>query len=104
VEVLRAALRPGGGAGAGWLSALADPRLQPALRLMHDQPERDWGLVELARATAMSRTRFATRFRNSAGRPPVACLTRWRMQLAQRALRETGTTVAALAVQLGTAR
>jgi len=50
---------------------------------------------------AHRRTRFATRFRNSAGRPPVACLTRWRMQLAQRALRETGTTVAALAVQLG---
>nr|WP_258382488.1 cupin domain-containing protein [Streptomyces sp. NTH33] len=38
----------------GWLRALTDDRLRPALNLMHAEPGRPWGLEELARATAMS--------------------------------------------------
>lgn len=49
----------------------------------------------------MSRSTFAARFRAAAGQPPFAYLTRWRMRLAERALREEDTTIAALAAQLG---
>lgn len=101
VAVLRAVLSREAATRPGWLTVLADPDLRPALTLMHAEPGRAWSLDELARAAAMSRTRFATRFREASGQPPVAYLTRWRIRLAERALRETDTTVAALAAELG---
>lgn len=85
----------------GWLRALTDERLRPALGLMHAEPGRSWRLDELARAAAMSRTSFAERFRTVAGVPPLAYLNRWRMLLAQRALRDGDVRVGSLAVELG---
>lgn len=84
-----------------WLAALRDDRLRPALDLMHDHPERPWGLHELARAAAMSRTAFAVRFREVTGVPPLTYLTQWRMLLAQRALRDGDIQIASLAARLG---
>ena len=49
----------------------------------------------------MSRSTFATRFRATAGQPPLAYLARWRIRLSERALRDTDTTIAALAAGLG---
>lgn len=85
----------------GWLRALSDDRLRPALSLMHGQPGRPWGLEELARSAAMSRTSFAERFRTVAGVPPLTYLSNWRMLLAQRALRNGDTRVGPLAAKLG---
>ncbi|GAA4506033.1 AraC family transcriptional regulator [Actinoallomurus oryzae] len=85
----------------GWLRVLADERLRPALSLMHAEPGRPWGLEDLARAAAMSRTSFAERFRTMAGIPPLAYLNRWRMLLAQRALRDSDVRVGSLAAELG---
>ncbi|MEV4622747.1 AraC family transcriptional regulator [Asanoa sp. NPDC049573] len=100
LEVLRAyvdqvALPP------GWLRVLTDERLRPAVTLMHTDPGKPWGLQELARATAMSRTSFAERFRTVAGMPPLTYLSRWRMLLAQRALRDGDVRVGSLASDLG---
>ncbi|MDQ0786865.1 AraC family transcriptional regulator [Streptomyces sp. B3I8] len=85
----------------GWLRALTDDRLRPALTLMHGDPGRPWGLAELARAAAMSRTSFAVRFRAAAGVPPLTYLNTWRMLLARRALRDDDVRIGALAAQLG---
>lgn len=85
----------------GWLRLLADEPLAPALQLMHADPARPWGLVELARAAGMSRTTFVERFRAAAGTPPVTYLSRWRMLLAQRALRDPEVRVGELATRLG---
>jgi AraC-like DNA-binding protein len=86
---------------AGWLKALADERLRPALALIHNQPAKPWSLDDLARASAMSRTSFAERFRKVAGTPPLAYLINWRMLLAQRELRSGDTRIRALALDLG---
>ncbi|WP_405590334.1 AraC family transcriptional regulator [Streptomyces sp. NBC_01190] len=86
---------------SGWLRLLVDERLRPALDLLHGRPGYAWGLEELARAAAMSRTTFAERFREAAGVPPLTYLGRWRMLLAQRALRDGDTRVASLAEALG---
>jgi AraC-like DNA-binding protein len=85
----------------GWLRLLSDERLRPALRLIHAEPARRWGLEELARSVAMSRTSFAERFRITAGMPPVSYLNSWRMLLAQRALRDRDVSIAVLAAELG---
>ncbi|WP_268921065.1 helix-turn-helix transcriptional regulator [Marisediminicola senii] len=68
---------------------------------MHEQPGRSWSLGDLARASSMSRTTFAQRFRDVAGTPPLAYLINWRMLLAQRELRDSDTRVGALAFTLG---
>jgi len=101
VQVLRVCLADTDGLPAGWLRALADERLAPALRLMHGDPGRPWQLEELARAAAMSRTTFALRFKEVAGVPPLTYLLNWRMSLAARALREEETPVSALAQSVG---
>jgi len=101
IEILRSHLSTANLLPCGWLRALADPRLAPALRLMHGNPARSWRLEELAKSCAMSRTYFADRFRTVAGIAPLAYLTEWRMHLAQRALREERTAVAVIARSLG---
>ena len=88
IEILRAHLARSDLTRAGWLRALGDPRVAPALRLMHGDPARPWHLEELAAACAMSRTTFAERFRTIAGVTPLAYLTEWRMRKAEQALRE----------------
>ena len=85
----------------GWLRALADPGLRPALDAIHTDPARPWSLPDLARTAAMSRTTFAERFRTVAGVPPITFLSRWRIVLAQRALRDRDARVGALAAELG---
>jgi AraC-like DNA-binding protein len=101
LQVLRACLSEASGLPAGWLRALADEGLAPALRAMHADPAHPWQLEELARAAAMSRTTFAVRFREAAGVPPLTYLQNWRMSLAARALREDSTPVATLARSVG---
>ncbi|MEU6144405.1 AraC family transcriptional regulator [Streptomyces sp. NPDC047081] len=101
VQVLRVCLAEAEGLPPGWLRALADGRLAPALRLMHGDPAHPWQLEELARAAAMSRTTFAVRFKEAAGVPPLTYLLNWRMSLAARALRQDTAPVAALARSVG---
>ena len=101
VQVLRAHLAAGGPLRASWLRAATDPRVAPALRLMHGEPGRPWRLEQLARAAAMSRTSFATHFKTVAGEAPLAYLARWRMRLAEHSLRRADAPVAELARTLG---
>ena len=44
---------------SGMLAGLAHPRLRGALVALHDAPQREWSLEELAAAAGMSRTVFA---------------------------------------------
>jgi AraC-like DNA-binding protein len=101
LQILRIHLAASGSLATGWLRVVADPRLAPALRLMHAHPEQAWVLESLAKAAGMSRTTFAVRFKAAAGVAPRTYLTQWRMRLAERALREEGTPVAVLAGKLG---
>jgi AraC-like DNA-binding protein len=101
IQILRAHLITSEPLAAGWLRALSDPRIVPALRLMHDNPAYEWHLEELAKACAMSRTTFASHFKTVAGVAPLSYLTDWRMRLAERALGQGLTPVAVVAQTLG---
>jgi AraC-like DNA-binding protein len=101
IQILRAHLKTSALMPASWLRALSDPRLAPALRLMHGDPARSWHLDELASACAMSRTTFAYHFRTIAGVAPLTYLSEWRMRHAERALQEEATPVAIIARSLG---
>lgn len=98
VVILREQLAAAG--SAGLLAALRDPALARALAAMHEHPARPWSVEDLARLAALSRSAFAARFTAVVGEPPLAYLTRWRMQLARRRLR-AGEPVATVAGHCG---
>jgi AraC-like DNA-binding protein len=85
----------------GWLAALRDPVVGPALSLLHTKPAHDWTVAELARAVATSKTVLVDRFNLMLGRPPIRYLTEWRLNLASGLLRTTGWGVAEIASRVG---
>lgn len=88
-------------ADGGWLTALADRHVGPALERLHAEPDRRWTVAALGREAGLSRAAFARRFSELVGEPPFAYLTRWRMTVAARLLRETRLPLAAVADQVG---
>jgi len=102
VQMLRAWLDhgPAGPDGTSWLRALLDPVAGPALTALHGQPGRDWTVDSLAAAIGVSRATLARRFPAAVGATPAAYLTRWRMDLAARRLRDTDDTVGVIARSL----
>jgi AraC-like DNA-binding protein len=84
-----------------WYQALSDPAIGEAVRLLHEDPARRWTVAELATRVGMSRAAFAARFTALVGEPPLTYLTGWRMSVAADLLRDTETTVAAVAHEVG---
>jgi AraC-like DNA-binding protein len=101
MEVLRVHLSAEPSGDRGWLAALGDPVLGPALALMHAAPGDRWSIGELARRTAVSRSVLDNRFRQVLGRSPIRYLTQWRMHLAEGLLGTTDLTVHDVAHRVG---
>ncbi|MFQ6547679.1 AraC family transcriptional regulator [Aestuariibius sp. 2305UL40-4] len=101
LQVMRSHLASGAAAGVGWLAALSDPRIAPAVAAMHDCPSRSWTVQELATIAAQSRTSFAVRFRKVTGQTPIEYLTEWRMLMAADRLSRTQVSVANAAAEVG---
>ncbi|PSM44625.1 AraC family transcriptional regulator [Streptomyces dioscori] len=101
VHVLRLHLERAPHAASGWLAGLADPVVATALACLHREPARSWTVAELAAAAAVSRSTLAARFKSTVGQGPLEYLTRWRIELAARQLREGGATLASIAHSVG---
>jgi AraC-like DNA-binding protein len=86
---------------SGWLAALRDPVVGPALSLLHADPARAWTVRELAMAVAVSRTVLAEGFVRLLGRPPIRYLTEWRLRLATGLLSTGNATIAEVALAVG---
>jgi len=101
VYILRAWLHEQPEGRGGWLGALRDPQIRKALAQIHDSPQVPWTVQSLARSVAMSRAAFAKRFTDLVGEPPLAYVTRWRMDLAAKLLRESKEPVSRIAGRVG---
>ena len=101
VQVIRAWLGTEDRSGASWLQALRDPIIGRALSVLHADPAAPWTIETLAREVSLSRATLTRRFSTLVGEPPLSYLTRWRMELAARRLRETDKAVSAIARQVG---
>jgi len=99
IEALRTT--PGEDAPPGLLRGLADGRLAPAIRQMHNQVARSWTVALLARSAALSRSAFFERFTRTVGRPPMEYLLAWRMAVAKDLLRRADVGVAEVAERVG---
>lgn len=85
IQVLRQ-LMESGQTRVGMLAGLAHPQLRKAIVVIHEQPEKEWSIEDLAAASGMSRSVFANSFRDTVGSTPGAYLQGWRVGLAQKAL------------------
>jgi len=101
IHIVRGWLEQQPEGSAGWLGAVRDPQVGRALALMHGEPRRDWTVESLAAEVACSRATFARRFRELVGEPPLVYLTRLRMDVAARLLRDGELPLAAIAERVG---
>jgi AraC-like DNA-binding protein len=101
VETLRRYVAQWPEGRAGWLAGARDAEVGKALSLMHQRPAHPWTLVDLAKESGISRSVLAERFRQFLNQPPMAYLTRWRLQLGARTLLSTSQSVAQVAAGVG---
>jgi AraC-like DNA-binding protein len=101
IEVLRQHLATAPAAAHGWLAALRDPVLNPALSAIHNSPDHKWTVSDLARVAAVSRSALDERFRQVLGRSPIRYLAEWRMHLAEDLLTSTDLGVGSVARRVG---
>lgn len=89
-----------GTVNAGLLAGLAHPKLHASLVAMHDDPMRNWQIVDLAAIAGMSRGQFIAAFKQTIGQPPGAYLNGWRLALGRAELR-SGKSVKSVASLVG---
>ena len=88
VQALRGGIIRGNGVRSGRLRGLTDPDIGPALQVMHEQPNFAWTVASLAERLALSRSKFAARFKTVVGETPLGYLTRLRLHRAAAKLRD----------------
>lgn len=94
-------LNPASASARRLIAARHDPPVAAALRAIHTAPGRPWSVATLAAEGGLSRTPFARHFTEVVGQPPLTYLTRWRMTIAARLLRETDVPLSAVAARVG---
>jgi AraC-like DNA-binding protein len=101
VEVLRSwikSLAPGEG---GWLGAIADPHIGPALQLIHERLDRPWTLDDLGQRVGLGRSAFSARFTRLVGQSMYRYLIARRMSEAAFLLETSDEAIARIATRVG---
>ena len=88
-------------ASRGWLAGLRDRFVGRVLALMHDAPAFAWTVDELGRQVGLSRSALHERFAELIGQTPMQYLANWRIQVGAALLRNTNSTVAVVAQEVG---
>src|SRR5262245_37323574 len=86
---------------ASWIRGLRDPTIAGVLAVLHGRPAEPWTLDRIAQEVHVSRSTLARRFRDRVGEPPLEYLTRWRMDIAARLLRDTDEPVGEIGRRVG---
>ncbi|MBA6263675.1 AraC family transcriptional regulator [Colwellia sp. Bg11-12] len=72
----------------GLLAGLAHPQLAKVLLAIHQAPEQQWGLDEMAELGLMSRSKFAELFKRIVGQSPGDYVIDWRIVVAKGLLQQ----------------
>jgi AraC-like DNA-binding protein len=86
---------------SGWLAGARDPVVGRSLALLHARVAHPWTIANLADEVGISRSALVERFSRYLSEPPMAYLTRWRLQLAAESLKKTSRGVAEIATDFG---
>ena len=73
---------------SGLLRSLTHPQISKAVAAIHADPAHQWSLETLAELAGMSRSSFASTFKDEIGDSPGNYLSRWRITLSQALIRE----------------
>ena len=84
----------------GILALYGNEKLATALKYFHNSPEKKWDINSLAIQAGMSRTAFATKFKQQSGWTVNQYTNWWRMQIAWELL-QSGDKVSSVAYQVG---
>jgi len=84
-----------------WFTALSDPHVGRAIRLMHGDICRPWTLADLAREVGASRTVLIERFKTYLDIAPMSYLFNWRMQIAAGMLVGDASSLSRIAAEVG---
>jgi AraC-like DNA-binding protein len=101
VEVLRSWIKSLGPGEGGWLGAMADPHIGPALQLIHERPDRPWTLDDLGQRVGLGRSAFSARFTRLVGQPMYSYLVARRMSEAAFLLETSDEGIARIATHVG---
>jgi len=101
VEVLRSWIKSLASGEGGWLGAMADRHIGPALQLIHDRPDRAWTLGDLGQTVGLGRSAFSARFTKLVGQPMYRYLIERRMSEAAFLLETTDEGIARIASRVG---
>jgi AraC-like DNA-binding protein len=101
VEVLRSWINSLGPGQGGWLGAISDPHIGPALHLIHEQPDRPWTLSDLGHRVGLGRSAFSARFTKLVGQPMQRYLIARRMMEAAFLLETSNEGIARIASRVG---
>ena len=101
VETLRTYIAHLPAEQTGWLAGARDSEVGKTLALMHRNPAHPWTIASLAKEAGLSRSVLAERFRHYLNEPPMAYLTRWRLQLGAQMLASTSYSVVQIACRSG---
>lgn len=101
VEVLRNWIKSLGPGEGGWIGAMADPHIGPALRLIHERPDRPWTLDDLGPRVGLGRSAFSARFTKLVGQSMYRYLIARRMAEAAFLLETTDEGIARIATRVG---
>lgn len=85
----------------GVLAALLNPKLAPAIRAIHAEPERKWTVAQLAELCFISRAAFSTLFKQVVKRSPMEYVTQWRLSQAYRWLADDKISIFEAALRAG---
>ncbi|MFC1749740.1 cupin domain-containing protein [Pseudomonadota bacterium] len=85
----------------GFITALHDPRLHTALRLIHQRMDEEWTIVKLADSVGMSRATLVRHFHEAVGLPPIEYLTQWRLLKAHNLLKYSTLSLDRIAERVG---
>ncbi|KQZ01339.1 cupin [Pseudolabrys sp. Root1462] len=101
VEVLRSWVKSLGPGEGGWLGAMADPHIGPALQLIHERPDRPWTLDDLGQRVGLGRSTFSDRFTRLVGQSMYRYLIGRRMAEAAFLLESSDEGIARIATRVG---
>lgn len=85
----------------GWLRAIFDAKIGTALRSIHENVHKPWTVESLAEAAGMSRSAFASQFKELLGQTPLDYVTQWRMQRAIQLLHQPDKKLLEIAQSVG---
>ncbi len=85
----------------GFLMALKDHRISNSLQSIHESPDKNWTLHQLAATAGMSRSLYCREFKRLVGETPLSYLTHWRILKAKEILSESKENIIEIATKVG---